>query len=301
MTGPTSLLLVSVAVPVIGFLAGAAARLGIARFRPPRLSWAASTLCGITGAALGSSLVAIVAGRPVRELPVAVVLGGLVGTVVLVAGADQLAQRRAVPPPSASELIRAGESSQVEFKSSARFNRHTRVRDARLEIVVAAAVAAFLNGRGGTLLIGVADDGSVAGLDDDYGLVKDRSRDRYELWLRDLLTTTIGAPAAASVIVDFERIDQQEICLLRVRPAGRPVFLRAAKQRSTAFFVRVGNSTRELDAGEMLEYAVGRWSLHALGGRVWRRRPARIESWAPRRKAAMRETRDVTPLPAEQD
>jgi ATP-dependent DNA helicase RecG len=48
-------------------------------------------------------------------------------------------------------LVRAGESYTVEFKTS--FNRET------IESLVA-----FANAQGGTVLIGIADDGSVCGV-----------------------------------------------------------------------------------------------------------------------------------------
>ncbi len=276
MNGPASLLLVSVAVPVIGFLAAALARWLVGLRRPPRLSWAASTLCGIVGAAAGASLVALAVNRPVKDIPVAVVLSAVAGTVVVLLAADFVAARRALPQPSAVDLMRAGESERVEFKSSARYNLHTGARDARLELVVATTVCAFFNARGGTLLLGVADDATVLGLAEDFRLVRRPDRDNYELWLRDLLTTTLGSPAAAAVTVDFETIDGKDVCLLRVPPGRRPVFVRSGKQQRAEFVVRVGNSTRELDARELLEYAASRWRRRTVGQRsgLTRVRPA---------------------------
>ena len=56
--------------------------------------------------------------------------------------------------------IPAGESDKVEFKLPG------------ADITsLAAAACAFLNSEGGRLFIGVADDGSVVGVDDAVGLV----------------------------------------------------------------------------------------------------------------------------------
>jgi uncharacterized membrane protein YeaQ/YmgE (transglycosylase-associated protein family) len=266
------LLLISVAVPVVGFVVAVIARL-IVRMshHRPALGWAASTLCGIFGAAIGGGLVAIALGRPVRQVPVAVLAGAVAGTVLILAVADQIVRRRTAPPRTALELINAGESSNVEFKSSARFNHQTGGRDPRLEQVIAAAVAAFCNARGGTLLIGVADDGTLLGLDEDYRLVKRPTRDSYQLWLLDLLTTALGSGAATAVSIEFDSLAGHDVCLVRVPPAPRPVFLRAAKQRGAEFLVRVGNSSRQLAGQELIEYAVSRWSRRALAGRSRRR------------------------------
>jgi uncharacterized membrane protein YeaQ/YmgE (transglycosylase-associated protein family) len=281
MSGPTALLLFSGAVVVIGFVAGVAARLVLTRMvGPPNLGLAASTLCGVVGGVMGGAITALASGESVRDVPVRALLGDLAGTILVLAIAERIARRRRAAPPGAAELIAAGESSTVEFKSSARYNHRTGARDARLELVIATAVAGFFNARGGTLLIGVADDGTVLGLAEDYRLQRHADADRYQLWLRDLLSATLGAPAAAQVDISFAALGDQEICLLRVPAAARPVFVRIPKQATTKFVTRIGNSTRELSGEEMLHYALGHWPARRLGGPT-HRRPRRIA--APRR------------------
>ncbi len=266
MSGPAALLIVAAAVVAVGFLAGLVVRLVLARVSAPQLGLAASTLAGIVGGVVGGAGTALLLGKPALDAPVPVLVGGLIGTAVVLAAAEWLARRRRPALPSPAELIAAGESATVEFKSSARYNQHTRARDPKLELVIATAVAGFSNARGGTLLIGVADDGTVLGLADDYALLRQPDADRYQLWLRDLLTTTLGAPVAAQVEIAFPRLDGQEICLIRVPAAHRPVLLRAPKQTATQFVARIGNSTRELGGQEMLHYAVAHWPVRALAG-----------------------------------
>ncbi len=271
MSGPTELLLVAAAIVAVGFVVGVSARWLLSRVSAPQLGLAASTLCGIVGGVLGGAGTAVLFGEPVVDEPVRVLLGGLVGTAIVLAGAEWLARRRRPALPGPAQLIAAGESATVEFKSSARFNQHTRARDPKLELVVATAVAGFSNARGGTLLIGVADDGTVLGLADDYALLRQPDADRYQLWLRDLLTTTLGAPVAAQVEITFPQLDGQEICMVHVAAAHRPVFVRAPKQTATQFVARIGNSTRELSGQEMLHYAVAHWPVRALAGTGRRR------------------------------
>jgi hypothetical protein len=99
-------------------------------------------------------------------------------------------------PRSIRDLIAAGESARVEFKASARYNLHTAARDERVEHAIVKTIAGFLNSAtGGTLLIGVDDDGEAVGLDNDYGLLKKKDRDGFELWLMDTLLRQLGKPA----------------------------------------------------------------------------------------------------------
>ena len=74
----------------------------------------------------------------------------------------------------AAELIKRGESKTLEFKSTLRWNlrRRTAEDDKCITHAVLKTIAAFLNTEGGDLLIGVADDGSIVGIDRDQ-LAKD--------------------------------------------------------------------------------------------------------------------------------
>lgn len=171
------------------------------------------------------------------------------------------------PARPVEELLRSGESERVEFKSTARVNLHTGQRDDRMEQVIAKTVCAFLNGDGGTLVIGVDDTGSPLGLAADLATMKAPDLDRYELWLRDLLTTTMGQNAAALARIEFPSVADAEgnpalVCLLSCRPSPRPVYLEPAKGAVPEFWLRSGNSTRHLKVNEATEYVMHRWPLN---------------------------------------
>ncbi|MFD0331644.1 helix-turn-helix domain-containing protein [Streptacidiphilus monticola] len=138
-------------------------------------------------------------------------------------------------------------------------------RDERLEHVVAKTVAGFLNADGGTLLIGVDDAGTVVGVEYDYRLLRQPDRDRYELWLHDLLGGYLGRSALSRLRIGFARLDGHDVCRIDVQPAPGPVFLHAPKgQRTADFHVRLGNSTRLLLTDEALDYIRGHWSRRPL-------------------------------------
>lgn len=56
-----------------------------------------------------------------------------------------------------SEAVLEGESEAVEFKATLRTNLHTGSKDPRIELAVLKTLTGFLNGNGGTLIIGVSD------------------------------------------------------------------------------------------------------------------------------------------------
>lgn len=126
-----------------------------------------------------------------------------------------------------------------------------------MEAVVAKTVAAFLNSSGGTLLIGADDAGRPTGLDRDLATLREPDVDRFELWLRDMLSTTLGKNAAALPRIRFADVDGVTVCAVRCPRAPEPVFL--AQGQSTDLWVRVGNSTRSFGVDEAVSYVARHW------------------------------------------
>lgn len=160
-------------------------------------------------------------------------------------------------PPSDDPLVKlivAGESGRVEFKSSARWDYKQSNVNKELEKVIVKTVAAFLNSEGGTLLIGVADDGSILGLESDYRTFGSKQNaDLYENWLIGRLLESLGRDRARSIRVSFHALEGKQICRVDVSPSSHPVFFTDEKSNER-LYVRSGNSTRELAASEMLRY-----------------------------------------------
>jgi hypothetical protein len=92
-------------------------------------------------------------------------------------------------------LIGRGESANLEFKSSFRWDLRENKLNRALEAVVLKTLAGYMNGNGGTLLIGVADDGSVTGLEHDYTTLKKPDRDGFEQVLMTAIATKLGGDA----------------------------------------------------------------------------------------------------------
>lgn len=168
------------------------------------------TATAIVLAILATSLGLVVTGwlRPeawaFSPITLAICLGFSTAAIALYGAIAAYVQRpvRASVP----ELLEQGESDRLEFKSTARINLRTGAKDERMEQVIAKTACGFLNADGGTVLIGVDDTGTALGLEPDFATLKSPDADRFELWLRDLLTTTMGANAANLVAIDFATV-----------------------------------------------------------------------------------------------
>lgn len=154
-------------------------------------------------------------------------------------------------------LIAQGESANLEFKSSFRWDVREGKPNRALEAVVLKTLAGYMNGSGGTLLIGVADDGGILGLEHDYQTLKKPDRDGFEQVLMTAVATKLGADACRSVQTVFTRAAEKEICRVIVAPAHRPVYVKDGE--NPKLYVRTGVSTRELNVQEAINYTSARW------------------------------------------
>jgi hypothetical protein len=266
--GQESVIAIAVALPVwllIAYLIGQLAR-WLLRGRI-RLSTSSTTVIAVDGNTIGMLIAGLVVNdaHPWSPAPILLAVGPTTALLALFAAvAAHLQPPRPAEP--IQELIRRGESDRLEFKSSARWNLHTKARDERIELVIAKAVSGFLNADGGTLLIGVNDDGDVVGLANDFSVVKSPDPDRFELWLRDFLATTLGQTAAVQPIIDFTQVSVDgaatHVCRVTCPTSPRPVFLRPGKGGAQPeLWVRIGNSTRQLKVDEAVDYVMHRWPL----------------------------------------
>ena len=156
-------------------------------------------------------------------------------------------------------LITDGESNVLEFKERARWS-HGTPNKGKSEQIIAKSVAGFMNGEGGTLLIGVADDGTVTGLDADYETLSKGNRDGFELFLTQLIGHNISGPSPSLCRITFHEVDAMDVCRIDVAASSKPVFARPLNGKEfTNFWVRQGNKTDQFHGAELLDYTTDHW------------------------------------------
>jgi hypothetical protein len=154
-------------------------------------------------------------------------------------------------------LIAGGEGPTVEFKSSLRWDYKTQKVNKELTKVVAKTVAAFLNSRGGTLLIGVDDHGSMLGLEPDLKTLGKKNVDGLELALRSAFREYLGPAVDPHIALDVVPIDDVLVAVASCEAHDEPVFVHEGDRRDLC--VRAGNLTRTLDTASALSYAASHW------------------------------------------
>ena len=169
--------------------------------------------------------------------------------------------------PEIINLITQGESAQLEFKFSARWDIRENKQNKVMEEVILKDVAGFLNSYpGGTLLIGIDDDGNILGLNHDYQTFKKKNRDGYELFLtNDLLLKELGKDLAPYIHITFHEVEDKDVCRIILDPSPRPVYIKLKDPKSgqtkECLFIRTGNLTSQLDTPSNIHnYCKNRWS-----------------------------------------
>ena len=156
-------------------------------------------------------------------------------------------------------LMTEGESATTEFKSTLRWDRDRSGVNKDLEHVVVKTLAGFLNASGGTLLLGVDDEGRAIGIEDDYSTLRSHNRDGFERRLRELVEQFLGATIAAELTVTFHEIDGSDICQVTVDPSDDDVWVVHGKE--SIFYLRIGPATKPLSVKDAVDYVKKRWKL----------------------------------------
>ena len=152
------------------------------------------------------------------------------------------------PEESIRRLIANGEGRTIEFKSTMRMNLHTQKAGKEIEIAWLKAVAAFMNTDGGTLLIGVSDDGAIKGLDaDDFA-----NDDKCRLHFKNLINQHIGAELYQYLSFNLVRVDGRQIGVVSCSRSTEPAYLKTAK--SEEFYIRNGPSSDALPVSKIMAY-----------------------------------------------
>lgn len=160
-----------------------------------------------------------------------------------------LSNRMADDLPS---LLQEGENEHLEYKSSLRWDFKSKTINRSLETVVAKTIAGFMNHRGGSLIVGVTDEGAIVGLKNDYQTLRHKNRDGFERCITDIVSKKLGGHKCPLIHCLFHEIDGQEVCRILVEPSLEPVYVNEGQVAK--YYVRSGNGTRELDAREALAH-----------------------------------------------
>lgn len=160
------------------------------------------------------------------------------------------------------DLISQGEDEKVEYKSSLRWDYKEAKATKVPQKAVAKTLAAFFNGQGGTLVIGLQDDGEILGIEPDLSTLHDKpDLDGFGLAFTQIVGNYLGMDRAALVELTISEMGEKQLAVISCPPSGTPVFVEDGNE--VEFWVRAGPSSRKLNVLETNQYIQQRWSAAA--------------------------------------
>jgi predicted HTH transcriptional regulator len=113
-----------------------------------------------------------------------------------------------------------------------------------------------MNHQGGILLIGVDDSGNPVGIEADYDTFNRPNWDGFERCLISTVTTRLGGRHCTRIHIRCASMATKSIAVIEVESAEQPVYCRDGN--TDRYFVRTGNSTRELHVREAIAHISAR-------------------------------------------
>ena len=145
---------------------------------------------------------------------------------------------------SVEALVDEGETLATEFKSTLRINLHTGGRDPRMELAILRTIAGFINNNGGTLVVGVSDDGTPVGIEAD-GF---ENEDKMCLHLTNIINGRIGPQHMMYIHPRFDNYEGVRVLVVECQKGKSAVYVKDGN--AERFYIRTETSTTELSGSQ---------------------------------------------------
>ena len=145
-------------------------------------------------------------------------------------------------------IVREGETKTIEFKESLSLDVKKQTKESYIELSSLKTVVAFLNTDGGILLVGVADDGKMHGVDGEIDKFYENI-DKFLLHFKNLLKSKIGEEFYPFIDYRLVKLDDTHILLIECKASETACYLDGKD-----FYVRTNPATDKLEGPKMVAY-----------------------------------------------
>ena len=162
--------------------------------------------------------------------------------------------------------VGGAEGQCVEWKSSIAFVAGQINPDIDKQLsVILKIIASFQNSKGGTLYIGVNDNGVVSGINQDFqylntgndvteqGYTYNTTLDSYQLKIHNAVKERLGVLSNSHIDINFAQEGELYYCIVKVAPTRRPVYL-----DQNAIYQRAGNMCQRLRGEDVTNFILDR-------------------------------------------
>lgn len=167
---------------------------------------------------------------------------------------------------AAREKVGGYEGLHVEWKSSIAYVAGDIVPNIDKQLgVIMRVISSFQNSEGGTLYIGVNDNGQISGINQDFQHLNtgydvteldykySPTLDSYQLKIHNAVVQRLGKAANSNINIKFAKEGNLYYCIVEVKPSKRPIYLDGNK-----LYQRAGNMIQILTNDDMTNFVIDR-------------------------------------------
>lgn len=160
------------------------------------------------------------------------------------------------------------ENEKKEFKSSIVYPAGKTTPDIDEQLgIICRTIAGFMNSNGGTLYIGVSDNGYICGIENDYSHLNDgrdnytykANDDHYMLKITNRICDCLGKMAGTLISMRIEKADGHKYCIVEISKAPVPIWFNEEK-----LFVRMVTTNRLLKGNDITNFILDRVSKNSF-------------------------------------
>lgn len=147
--------------------------------------------------------------------------------------------------------IKKGESLTREFKQTFALDIKSRKREQHIIFQCVKTIAGFLNSKGGSLYIGVADNSDITGIKVEIGKKKlFKSLDDYLLSIKDILKKRLGIASLENIDFVPVKLKGTQILVISCNESDHQIFIDGKDT-----YLRVGPSTEKIEGPELVKFS----------------------------------------------
>ncbi len=158
-------------------------------------------------------------------------------------------------------LLKINETKEIEFKQfffldyKQVYREQGKVsRNEKEQAKVTKNIASFLNADGGTLLIGVDDQGKPTGIDEEMKRLKITKIEKYFKDFENTVTNLLGDSVSKLIKLSFVVLEEKTIVVVDCTPSPEPVFMKGDNKKYQDFYIRRTAESESLHGYGMLNY-----------------------------------------------
>lgn len=151
------------------------------------------------------------------------------------------------------EILKEGETFTIELKSSLRWDYRENKVNKELEHPILKTLTGFMNSDGGTLYVGVSNEGEILGIEKDYNtLGSDKNWDGWSKAFTNVVNNRIGKDFHKFIKPQPIQINGKTIVKINVSESTRPAWL--DPDDKAEYHIRAGTTTQSLNPKEAIAY-----------------------------------------------